>query len=72
MVRPWQWRAGSPPAEPGTWAAEMTELLAQVRDSTFTLILPLFGAVLALVIIGAYFVFWGILSIILGYSIRCA
>ncbi|MCX6698249.1 MAG: DUF308 domain-containing protein [Methanoregula sp.] len=36
------------------------------------IILPLFGAVLALVIIGAYFVFWGILSIILGYSIRCA
>jgi uncharacterized membrane protein HdeD (DUF308 family) len=35
------------------------------------IILPVFGAVLALIFIGAYFVFWGILSIILGYSIRC-
>ncbi len=35
------------------------------------IILPIVGAALALVFIGAYFVFWGILSIILGYSIRC-
>jgi uncharacterized membrane protein HdeD (DUF308 family) len=34
------------------------------------IILPIVGAALALVFIGAYFVFWGILSIILGYSIR--
>ena len=48
----WRLRAGSPPAEPGTWAAEMRELLAQVRDSTFTLALPLLGAV-ALVAVSA-------------------
>jgi len=35
------------------------------------IILPIVGAALALVFIGAYFVFWGILSIILGYSVRC-
>jgi signal transduction histidine kinase/CheY-like chemotaxis protein len=46
----WQLRASRPPAEPGTWAAEMRELLAGVRDSTFTLILPLIVA-LALVAI---------------------
>jgi uncharacterized membrane protein HdeD (DUF308 family) len=33
-------------------------------------ILPFIGGVIALVIIAAYFVFWGIVSIILGYSIR--
>ena len=52
MVRPWQLRAGSPPAEPGAWAAEMQELLVQVRDSTFALALPLLGAV-ALVVVSA-------------------
>lgn len=36
------------------------------------IIMPFFGTVLALVFIGAYFVFWGILSIYLGYSFRCA
>ena len=41
----WRLRAGGPPAEPGTWAAEMRTLLAQVRDTTFTLALPLLGAV---------------------------
>jgi len=50
MTRFWRLRAGNPPAEPGTWAAEMRELLAGVRDSTFTLILPLIVA-LALVAI---------------------
>ena len=48
----WRLRAGSPPAEPGTWAAEMHTLLAQVRDTTFTLALPLLGAV-ALVAVSA-------------------
>ena len=48
----WRLRAGGPPAEPGTWAVEMQALLAQVRDSTFTLALPLLGAV-ALVVVSA-------------------
>ena len=48
----WRFQPGSPPAEPGTWAAEMRTLLAQVRDSTFTLALPLLGAV-ALVAVSA-------------------
>jgi uncharacterized membrane protein HdeD (DUF308 family) len=34
--------------------------------------LPLFGAALAVIFIGAYFVFWGIMSIALGYMIRGA
>jgi len=51
-MRAWRLRAGSPPAEPGTWAVEMQGLLAQVRDSTFTLALPLLGAV-ALIAVSA-------------------
>jgi signal transduction histidine kinase/CheY-like chemotaxis protein len=51
-MRVWQLQSGGPPAEPGTWAAEMRELLAQVRDSTFTLALPLLGAA-ALVAVSA-------------------
>jgi len=52
MMRAWRLRLGSPPAEPGTWAAEMHTLLAQVRDTTFTLALLLLGAV-ALIAISA-------------------
>ncbi len=36
------------------------------------IILPLIGGAIAVVIIAAYFVFWGIVSMILGYSFRSA
>ncbi len=46
------WRLGSDnlPIEPSAWAAEMHGLLAQVRDSVFTLALALLGAT-ALVVV---------------------
>jgi len=50
MTRLWLRRFGRPSAAPGSWAAEMRELLVGARDSAFILVLPLIVA-LALVAI---------------------